>query len=85
MRCSPVKVNRRFGGTSLQGGTELCLLPPTCWNLVCFTLSVNTALLAAYLMPVSCLAQNSTLKMEVIYCPESSVDFHRTAIELQDV
>jgi hypothetical protein len=67
--CSPLKVNRRCGGTSrlhLQGPKinqarnqrETCLPPE-------FTL-------------VSCLAYSSTLKMEATYSSETSVDFRRT-------
>jgi hypothetical protein len=61
--CSPMKVNRSFGGTHhlhLQGRRirKICLLPV-------FTL-------------VSCSVYSSTLKMEVIYFSEVSVEFQRT-------
>jgi hypothetical protein len=64
--CSPLKVNRRFGGTyclHLQGrrisrARRLCLSP-------------------AYTL-VSCAAYSTTLKMDAICSSETSVDFQRT-------
>jgi hypothetical protein len=60
--CSPLKVNRRFGGTyrrwQAEQSARLCL-PPV------FTL-------------VSCLAYSSTLKMEAKCSSETSVEFQRT-------
>jgi hypothetical protein len=63
MPCSPLKVNRSFGGTHhlhLQGRRirKLCLLPV-------FTL-------------ISCSVHFPTLKTEVIYSSEMSVDFQWT-------
>jgi hypothetical protein len=40
---------------------------------------IASALFAACFMPVSCLDYSLTLKMEVIYSCETSVDFKRTA------
>jgi hypothetical protein len=74
--CSPLKVNRRFGGTcrfhfqnrisqetSVKAGgkeSHLSLCLPAAFTLV------------------SCLAYSSTLKMEVTCFSETSVDFQRT-------
>jgi hypothetical protein len=40
MPCSPVKINRRFGGhIHIQGReAELCLLPVSCWFLALLNL-----------------------------------------------
>jgi hypothetical protein len=73
--CSPLKVNRRFGGTyrlHLQGRRisrainqqEAVASPRLCWSTA-FTL-------------VSCSAYYSTLNMEAICSSETSVDFQRT-------
>jgi hypothetical protein len=65
--CSPLKVNRRFGGTCLhlqglrisQARKQICLLPA-------FTL-------------VSGSAYTSTLKMEAICTSETSIEFKRNS------
>jgi hypothetical protein len=65
--CTPLKVNRRFGGTyrlHLQGGRI-----SQARNHLCFP--------PAFIL-VSCFAYFSTLKMEATCASETSVDFQRT-------
>jgi hypothetical protein len=66
--CSPLKVNRRFGGTyrlHLQGRKISQARNPRENRWQGFIL-------------VSCLAHFYTLKMEAICCSETSVDFQRS-------
>jgi hypothetical protein len=72
MLCSPLKIDRRFGGTYrlfLQGrrisqrGNQ---------NVV------NVALLATCFTLLSCLSYSSTLKMEALCSSETSIEFQRT-------
>jgi hypothetical protein len=71
--CSPVEVDRRFGGTY-------------CLNLQGWTVSQarnqeqtgdKQMGLAAYLLPIFCLAHCSTLKMEATRSSKTSADFYR--------
>jgi hypothetical protein len=43
----------------------------------------SLALVAAFFMPISCLPYPSTIKMEYIYCSETSVYFQWTTIIVQ--
>jgi hypothetical protein len=65
--CSPLKDNRRFGGT--------CLLHLQGWRI---SQARNHVCLPPAFTLVSCLAYSSTLKIEETWSSETSVDFQRT-------
>jgi hypothetical protein len=65
----PFKVKRRFAGT--------CRLRVQGWSLS-QTINRHDAGSKQRLMPVSCLAYSSTLKMKATWSSETSVDFQRT-------
>jgi hypothetical protein len=68
MPCSPLKVNRRFGGN--------CRL-----HLECRRISQGRKQRSAYdqvFIQVSCLAYLSTLKMEAVYSSETFFDIQQT-------
>jgi hypothetical protein len=82
--CSPLKVNRRFGGTyrlHLQSRriSRARDQRESRWQAQEQSASRNFGLcLPPAFTLVSCSAYSSTLKLEAIYSSESSVDFQRT-------
>jgi hypothetical protein len=60
MTCSPLQINRCFGGT---------------YHLHIQDRRISEAVHAICFMLVSCVAYSLTLKMEAIYFPETSVEF----------
>jgi hypothetical protein len=68
--CSPLKVNRRFGG--------ICRFHLQCLTLKKKESRLLQAVLATYFSLIYCLAFSFTLKTEAICSSETYVNFQRT-------